>query len=266
MFRVADALKAYAPVGITFTNERDADVRVLHVIGNDAIDYAAERKGMEYAVIQYCYLTAGEGQWNGLWDNAKTVMSYYNLPTAKLYRTPLGIDPVFLEDYPKMPRTIGVMTSGYVAGPGAEAIEEVAIAADRLRMKTVHLGPKPVGLTQPLPANWRNLYGVSDDLLAAHYRSTAYVSGLRHVEGFELPVVEGLACGARPIVFDRPEMRRWFDGHAIFVPECSGEELVNHLMAVMVMQPVPVTRAERMKVLQRFNWETIVEGFWERVL
>jgi len=266
MFRVSDALKKHAPADVEFVNEKDAELCVLHVVSLDAIPHVQERPDLNYAVIQYCYASAGEGWWNPLWDHAKTVMSYYDLPHSKLYLTPLGIDPIFRSDYQHSGRGIGVMTSGYVTGPGAEAIQEVHTAAERVGREVVHLGPMPVGFKPQPITNWRMIHGVSDLMLANHYRHAQYVSGLRHIEGFELPVIEGLACGARPIVFDREDMHRWYDEHAVFVPECHGEELVQHLVEVLSKDPVPVTEAERTKVLQRFDWEPIVKGFWERVL
>ena len=266
MFRVADALRRHAPASVEFVSPQDADLHVLHVIGADAIGYVEERPDMQYAVIQYCYQTAGAGSWNVLWDRAKTVMSYYPLLHDNVYLTPLGIDPMFRADYHREYRGVNVMTSGYVTGPGAEAIEEMYLAASRLDKEVVHLGPMPVGFQQPPNGNWRLIHGISDMMLANFYRHVQWVSGLRHVEGFELPVIEGLACGARPIVFDRTDMRMWYDEHAMFVPECHGEELVERLIEVLSNDPVPVTDAERMKVLQRFDWEPIVKGFWERVL
>lgn len=272
MFRVARALARHVPDNVTVVRDpKTADLHVLHVIAADAIPYVAERPNLEYAVVQYCYQTAGVGDWNSLWERARTVWSYYDLNSiisegVDFYHAPLGIDAAFLEvETPSPSRDIGAMTSGYVTGPGAEAIEEVAIAAFRSGLSVVHLGPDPVGMSRPI-GDWRNVHEISDSQLATFYRSTRWVSGLRHVEGFELPVVEGLACGARPIVFDREDMRFWYDGHAVFVPECHGEELVDHLTNVMNEQPSPVSVQERAEVLQRFDWEPIVRGFWERVL
>lgn len=265
MFRVARALRRYAPANMQFVSAKEADFHVLHVIGNDAIPYVEERQNLRYAVVQYCYTTAGSGQWNTLWDRADVVWSYYDLPHPKLYRAPLGLDDAFRVPQEYRVRTIGIMTSGYVAGPGAEAIEEVYLAASRLNQYVVHLGPMPIGFLHPPNGNWQTVNGISDSTLAEFYTGSKWVSGLRHVEGFELPALEGLACGARPILFNREDMHTWYDDYAEFIPECHGEELVAHLVEVMKNDPKPVTAIERIKILQQFNWEPIVEGFWERV-
>lgn len=277
MTRVANALERYAPSNVEIvTTPQYADFFVLHVIGSDAIPYVAERPNMKYAAIQYCYKTAGEGDWSALWRRAKAVWSYYDLDSLLLpehehfefYHAPLGLDDAFVADsnltINPSTREIGVMTSGYVSGPGAEAIEEFNEAAGRLDLSVVHLGPEPTGLTQRPCGKWRNAHGISDNQLALLYRSTKWVSGLRYIEGFELPALEGLACGARPIVFDRPEMRHWYGEHAVFVPECNGEDLVKHLLRVLSDEPKSVSNDERDDVIRTFDWERIVKGFWER--
>jgi glycosyltransferase involved in cell wall biosynthesis len=107
---------------------------------------------------------------------------------------------------------------------------------------------------------------VTDDRLATLYSRCRYVSGLRRGEGFELPVIEGLACGARPVCFDVPCYRDWFDGHAIFVHEVSPEQLVPELVEVFRREPAPVTPEERDAVLARFDWSRICSRFWQLVL
>lgn len=269
MFRVARALRENLPTGVELApRPEEADVHVLHVIGSDAVSYQSPAK--KYAVLQYCVATAGESSgWSSFWNNATATWSYYDLKDrmngACFYHAPLGIDKAFTEDFIALPRDVGVMTSGYVAGPGAEAIEEVALAAWMLGMSSVHLGPKLVeGMRTQ--TELRSILGVSDAQLAGYYRRCKWVSGLRYVEGFELPALEGLACGARPIVFDRPDMYPWYTGHAVFVPECTGEDLVQVLLDVFDSEPDPVLPDERQWILDRFNWKPIVKGFWERAL
>lgn len=270
MQRVAIALKRHKPRGIEIvSNPEDAEFHVLHVIAPDAVPFAAEL-GKPYAVLQYCHVSAG-GHWASLWAGAKVVWSYYPLgdemPDGPIfYHAPLGVDGrIFCRS--SNDRDIGVMTSGYVTGPGAEPIEEMAIAAESLRLRVRHLGPSIIqGQQKQFGWGWKSVHGISDEVLAAYYGRTRWVSGLRHVEGFELPVIEGLACGARPIVFDRPDMRQWYHEHAMFVPECSGEPLIEALKAVLAQTPPPITRDEREKVLATFSWEDFAMGLWKRVL
>lgn len=275
MGRVADALAKYAPPTVQITQDRSrADLIVMHVVGFPETAQESQcilARGKSYAVCMYCLKTTQRQQpreWLDVWRPAKAVWSYYDLGEVDLptfYHSPLGVDEIFTEPFAEGPRDIGVLSSGYVSGHGAEAIEEVAIAADRVGMRVMHLGPPYiVGMSRP-QGNWTSIHGVPDDDLANVYRRCQWVSGLRYVEGFELPVIEGLCCGARPIVFDRSDMRQWYDGHAVFVPECGGQELVDRLVDIFAAGPEPVSAAERAVIQQKFAWAPIIHQFWERV-
>lgn len=287
MFRVDAALQKYAPPSIEIVDRIAlADLVVVPVVGYpDAVEAIRDcmDRGQSYAMIQYCMRTTQESntaRWIPLWRDSVCVWSYYNLnemiridnpdlgePNLPFFYAPLGVDEEFTRLYVDFPRKIGAMTSGYVSGPSAEAIEEVAVAAGRVGKRVAHLGPFPVGMTndQSPGSHWQFHHGITDQELATLYRSSEWVSGLRHGEGFELPVLEGLCCGARPILFDRPEMRYWYDEHAVFVPECSGEELIDHLVRVMSRRPDPVSFDERRRIMRRFNWQEIASDFWVRV-
>jgi glycosyltransferase involved in cell wall biosynthesis len=275
MKRVAKALAHYAPPSVQIVDRfpNEADLRVLHVIGPGVYDDMDPNQ--PHAIIQYCLESAGYDRvkWSLIWQRAKLVWSYFDLTERgggelfDFYHAPLGIDRIFAACHPNgSRRDIGAMSSGYVSHPAAEAIEEVAIAGANVGIQIVHLGPDRVEGMATRPRGWVSLLGISDEELRDLYTRTEWVSGLRHVEGFELPVIEGLACGARPFVFDRPDMRMWYEGHAVFVPECHGEELTEELTQLLRHQPAPVSEAERQKVLDTFNWERIATGFWERLL
>lgn len=269
MFRVANALEKYAPPNITIVKDpAQADLQVMHTISID-VDQAIKAK--EYVIIQYCLASAfgTNEQWHKLWRGSRLVWSYYDLDVpsgVRFFYAPLGVDGDVFKSADGV-RDVGLMTSGYVSGPGAEAIEECAVAAYETGLKTVHLGPPTiVGMKRLKTDRWTAIEGIDDLTLAKYYQRTRWVSGLRHVEGFELPVLEGLACGARPIVFDRHDMRAWYQGLAVFVPECSGPELVGLLREVFLSGVFPVTEGERRRVVEDFNWQTIVTNFWNEVL
>ena len=279
MHRTAGALERHIPRGFALTRKPEhAELQVLYVIGHDTV--GAHLRSPQYAMMQCCGLadhdketgnniiTGEPSRWAEQWKNARLVWSYLDFRKAmpegaKFLYSPLGVDPEFAQYRPNGDhRDIDIMTSGYVSGACAEAIDEVALAAARLDMRVMHLGPHNVQGMPYRPPKWHSVRGIGDHELADLYGHSRYVSGLRHVEGFELPVLEGLACGARPIVFDRPDMREWFDEHAVFVPECSGEELIERLAEVLAQEPDPVTEEERQYVLQKFDWEVIATRFW----
>lgn len=274
MFRVSRALALNAPADISIVTDRyKADFEVAHVIGLDALTYKPTQ-AKKFAVIQYCGGSFPGETWAPLWERSAFVWSYYDLTTkvpegVPFYHAPLGVDGHQFDVVPS-PRTVGILTSGYVTGPGAEAIEEAVLAAQQLGLPAYHLGPVPVLASDQsqkmvVRPNLTILHGIPDSELARAYSQCLWVSGLRHDEGFEMPVIEGLACGARPIVFDRPEMRHWYGKHAVFVPECHGGFLIELLLEVMRTPPVPVSPAERATVLKTFNWQTIAAGFWAHV-
>lgn len=267
MVRVARALAAHAPpeVEVVF-DPSNADLIISHVIGPG---YEPDKPEV---VIQYCMKSAGHPpeHWLRRWKRARLVWSYFDLTEYgngfPFYHAPLGVDPIFTEEFDDaVPRDVPVMTSGFVSHPAAESIEEVALAASANGLRVLHLGPPCVEGMSTTPLGWSSVLGISDDALATFYRRTEWVSGLRGVEGFELPAIEGLCCGARPIVFDRPDMTQWYEGHAVFVPVCHGDELVEVLTELLKYRPAPVLKAERAAVAQKFNWAVIARGFWDRL-
>jgi glycosyltransferase involved in cell wall biosynthesis len=280
MRRVSQALAAHKPKHVTIVDKRDAaDLVVLHVIGITDVPelcHDLQSRGQKFSVLQYCYKTAGGdlSDWSAIWREAQSVYSYYNLEATmrfanlgggNFYHAPLGVDAAFTQDFVEGERNTGIVTSGYVAGNGAEAIEEACLAAIHCGYPVTHLGPRPVGMKQVL-SRMRMVLHISDATLAGLYRSSLFVSGLRHVEGFELPALEGLVCGARPILFDRPEMRRWYGEHAEYVTEETGTPLIESLCNVFAKGARPVTVSERQEVKAKFDWSHIAAGFWERTL
>jgi hypothetical protein len=265
MFRVASALELTMPKDWTaVATEDEADLLVLHVIGPEAVGYRLDKR---CAVLQYC-TCRDQPAFRPLWARAAATWSYYDLraampASARFYHAPLGAADIFRDPFIEGRREIGCLTSGYVHGDEAEAILEPTQACAANGLRSVHLGPQPVGINEPITIT--GLGPITDATLARIYRQCRYVSGLRHVEGFELPALEGLCCGARPIMFDRPDDRRWFGDHAVFVPECSGPALYEMLRRVIAVLPSPVTSHERIAVIKKFDWDTLGQGFWRMV-
>ena len=265
MLRVAAALEKYKPDDVTVVGRpHAADVQIFHVIGSDVLHLV---QGREYAVIQYCFRSANGNleEWQEFWRKSRVVWSYYDLhdkvKDVPFYFSPLGVDGNIFQ-FRALLRN-AVMTSGYVSGPGAEPIEEVGVVAEQMRMPVIHVGPPTIEGMKTYPRRRTAYLNVPDNQLVDLYNKCLWVSGMRYVEGFEMPVIEGLACGARPICFDREDMRQWYDGHAVFVPECNGGELRSILTNILQSPPNPVSLTERAEVLDRFNWETIARGFWQ---
>jgi hypothetical protein len=289
MHRVGAALQAHLPPGhhVVDTPEQ-ADLEVLHVIGYKetvrAVE-AAQASGRRYAIIQYCFKSTSKPSgvdWIEMWRRASAVWSYYDLryenvrdmgKRVDFYQAPLGIDPAFH----RMPnplterRDTTLLTTGYVAP--SECLQECAEAVRRVGGRMRHIGPD-LGLGERVTPS----QGVSDELLATYYRQSRFVAGLRRVEGFELPVYEGLASGARPIVFDAPHYRQWLGEHALYIreydyPPDMGDyrrdldaAAITDQIAACLQTYAPVTSDEMRWVKEKFSWKPIIEGFWERAL
>jgi hypothetical protein len=264
MQRIVDAFKKYSPRSIEFvSSENEADLVIIYAYGHRRKHWwRAERllsEGKKYAVVQLAIRSTrnpGTQDWLQLWNHAQLVWSYYDLTQLLLednitkidnfYYAPLGVDSEVFKD-------LGVDRIYTIANLNNrdECVNEVKEAA--------------YGYVFQLGR------GINEDELVYGYNQSKFVSGLRRKEGFELPVIEGLLCGAKPIVFDRPETRQWFDGLALFINEGSHKEVVNELRAVFsgTIRSFPnqwPTDKDKELVKQRFNWDTIIKGFWERII
>lgn len=282
MMRVERALQARAPEGVTVVDQEfRADLVVLHTIGMPETLEAIKRirdRGQQYAIIQYCLRTTQEPDtrhWiEKVWRDAKVVWSYYNLPQlahndgqaeafaseVKFYDAPLGCESEVFYHAPEVrEKPYVVTTSGYVAE--TECVREAAMAAQAVGRLQFHLGP-----AMPFGPHVRCLLGIPDTALARCYASSDWVAGLRRIEGFELPAIEGLLCGARPVMFDEPHYTRWFAPWAVFIPEENHLRVAASLETLFRQGPEPVTVEERRAAAERFDWNRIAAGFWERAL
>lgn len=305
MTRVANAIKEHAPDYIVFVDRpEDADVQVLHVIDwhDELLNWPRP-----YIAIQYCLETTScvsAVNWSRFWARAKLVWSYYDLAKymersavipcrEKLFHAPLGADDIFRSNARQLLHNLTtgakvfasesrnlIVTSGYVSGLGAEAIEEVWNAAERTGWGGVHIGPTLVeGMRRKsMPAGWHSAEGCADVELARYYRRAYFVSGLRYVEGFEMPVVEGILCGANALVFNQESQKRWFGGlvgapllmerHNRRAVTSQLEELFSvakHESSVsnVTVDCAPVGATEIATALARFNWASIVPDMFE---
>ena len=261
--RVENALRIHAPKSVHWTELNESDLVIMHVTGRnihrimEAREY--QKQGKSYAVIQYSMKSTrnpNPQDWMPLWNGAKAVWSYYDLPTPNLYRSPLAADPgIFFTQECEKKYTVGTLGDYFQA----ECIGEVHLAVWQTYGKAVHIG-KPFDRS-PVVDYFAD---VDNDRMRGIYNSCERFASLRRKEGFEMPAVESLLCGVRPILFDTPDYRQWFDGLAEFIPESGIPETVASLKKMFKKSPRPVTDAEIEETKTRFNWERIVAGFWER--
>lgn len=256
--RAVQALEDYAPAGVEFTTASEADVVVIQVNGRlQHLKKKIAAYNKPYVIVQHAWrstMNPDPQDWMEVWKDAVLVWSHYDLPIVhNFFRSPFGVTKEFI--HPTAKKDILVCTTGlsYLT----EGVRECIIAAQALG-DVLHLGPD-VGRGFP---HVTCVSGITDKALAGLYARCKYVCGLRRVEGFEIPCAEGILCGARPILFDQPHYRDWFDGIAEFVPERPRDEVLTSLN-ILFRQPYhPVTNDEKKYAQNLFNWDTIIQDFY----
>lgn len=278
--RIAQALASHAPDWVRLVQDAaQADVQIVQA---STLDVRRGIKAKRYAVIQHAHrfehrhgtrqeivVPKNFPAWETVWRKALAIWSPYDIASelagksiARLHHAPFGVDlAVFRPSGTR--RDVGIITSG--ASNFAEAIAEPAAAAHKCSLTTVHSGPWEVdGMAAAMPGR-SILNSQTDNELAAVYSRALWVSGLRHQEGFELPPLEGLACGARPVVFETPDNRSFYGDHAVYLPHCKSDELVEYLTKLMEDGPMPVSAEERQQVQERYDWATLARGYWQQL-
>lgn len=281
MLRVSDALTRYAPPYVKVVDQEvNADVVLLHCVCYKSTMEMLERinfRGQAYAMMQYCIRSTERPltrAWFPFWQKALLVWSYYDLKTLAqedhptgfdwegqnfnfLYQ-PLGADAEVFKPTGNDHGRYTIATSGYVAH--SEGVAECAVATERVAGLQFHLGPEMY-----LGPHVKCLLNINDERLAYEYTRSGFVAGLRRDEGFELPAAEGLLCGARPIMFDAPHYRAWFNEFAEFVPEGSFDEVTDAIEVLFRAGPRRVSDAERQLAVERFSWERLANEFWKKI-
>ena len=275
--RVTEALTKHAPSYIKFVdNDLNADLVLIHAISYANTSMTVERlqaRSQTYGLIQYFLRTTERPLvrgWLPLWEKAHVLWSPLNLkalteeegrnswPSINFYHAPLGVDPSVFRPLGTPQKLYKIMTSGSIAH--TESVAEAALATERLGVTQCHLGPEMY-----LGPHVRCYTGINDERLAYEYTRSEFVAGLRRKEGFELPVIEGLLCGARPVVYDQLHYRQWFSEFAEMIPEGTFDEVVDSLTDLFTRGPKPVTEEERQLVSERFSWEKLIREFWHLV-
>lgn len=285
--RLAAALTRYAPPDVEIVADpAEADLLLCHMIGQEGwaehLDAVAAR-GRRYAIWQHCLITTRDPHpfaWARLWQDAAVVASCYDLATAwrtaqtaaddamlavyhrtpNFVRVPLGVAAdVFRPDPAVTAYRYLVVTSGYVAD--TECVGEWGAVCNTVERTQYHLGPNLAALAYRLEFQT----GITDGALATAYNRAQFVSGLRRSEGFELPAYEGLACGARPVMFRREDAGHWLGDHAEYIDEGPFDDVVAQLTALVQGPYRPVTADEIRWVAATFPWARTAAEFWAAV-
>lgn len=246
--RIDTAISETLPEGVfeTFLPE-NADVVINGIVNISDVQVF---EGKRNILWQLCYKTAGgtEEEWMEIWKQYDLVVSYFDLPLDNYLRLPLGYDPEMFYNI-KAPKIYDAIVTGYVDGVEGEVI----IDAHKAFGNIMHIGPD-----YKLGNGYNNCQNVTDGVMRQLYQQSKYVLGLRYVEGFELPLVEGGACGAIPVTFDLECYSHWFDDYALFVqPDAPIVPQLKAIKNLYYRQPKSDFSA--------FTWDNIMKKFWKGV-
>jgi glycosyltransferase involved in cell wall biosynthesis len=134
----------------------------------------------------------------------RDLIDLYGTPPGKIVVTPNGVDPIF---------TPGGRRDGYLLFVGAIQQRKNPIAAAdvaaEVGLPLIVAGPeKEYGLARELERRGADLRGYVDKpQLAELYRRAACLVLPSRYEGFGLPVLEAMACGAPVVASDEPALR-----------------------------------------------------------
>lgn len=264
--RTARMMEQYAPLRVKFVdNERESRLIIIHVIGRHdhiqrMVDHA-KCKGKRIAIVQHVLLSSrnpNTSDWQSIWNQCELVWSAYNLPVnVPFYHAPFGCDPDVFSAPLTYPRRFVLGTQGTeMSHESMQECYEGAIATGR---EQFHCGTAMRGLQGVEIQD-----NISDGQLASCWGQCEFVSGLRKIEGFELPAVEGLLCGARPILYDLACYRQWYEPWGVFIPESKDYAVrVKSITDILKGGAKPITPTERADAARFFDWKRIINGFWE---
>ena len=276
LHRIGDALKKYKTDNIEIVNnELEADLVVLYAYGRHdtllAHTDALKSTKRAYALIQTSLRSTkypSTIDWFELWKNAKVVWSTYDLfslcdedgtpyPSNNIYYAPFGTDfTLNSENKQETDFVIAASSQGYLV----ESARECILASRNVGKKVFYLGKE---LNRGVDVVCKT--GIPDWELTNWYSRCDYVSGLRRTEGFEFPVLEGALCGARPILFDKPHYRYWFNPFGLFIPEEPREQVIESLTKIFSAPAAPrVSETEKKLIKAVFDWKSLVGDFYKR--
>ena len=104
-------------------------------------------------------------------------------------------------------------------------------------------------------------HNIPDERLRLIYSQSKYCIGMRHVEGFEMPIIEGAACGCIPITLDLECYRHWYEElPALFIdPTLDVEEQLRNI------KNLDLGIVPDMSNVQRFEQDNAWAPFWAKL-
>src|SRR5262249_45459074 len=109
------------------------------------------------------------------------------------------------------------------------------------------------------------LHGLTREAIAALYRASSLVLLPSEAEGFGLPVIEALACGATVVASDIPVLREVGGRAAVYCPVGDAPAWADAIDRLLATPGSAPALADRLAQAGRFTWEahgrTVAEAY-----
>jgi len=176
------------------------------------------------------------------------LMELYRVPEERIVVTPFGVDPAFTPGGP------GPHDYALLVGAVQERKNPLAAlaAAEAVGLPLVVAGPaKDADLARELKRRGARVTGyVPQDELIELYRGAACVLQTSRYEGFGLPVLEAMACGAPVVAVDEPALREVGGDAAIYASEAGLADAIRQALGEREQR-----RASGIARARLFSWE-----------
>ena len=250
--RISAALHNYSPTWVDWV-ESGEDVALVHVIGGGELEVL--NRTPNRIIVQHCYVTADSDHidWTSEWEKSVMTIAFRDLTRETNKRFNFCYSPWGAEDslfYNKgLPRDVDVFTTGHIAK--TENIDKVVEAASIANKLVFHTGED----FKYDKKYYKYQAYMNDIQYSTLLNRTKYIACLREIEGFELAGIEGLFCGAVPIV---PNLHTydWYDGFAVKVD--MNKDLVPQLVDILNTEPSSLVTPDLARAHELFDWKNIV--------
>jgi glycosyltransferase involved in cell wall biosynthesis len=198
------------------------------------------------------------------------LLRYGLVPQERLVHAPLGVAPEFTPQPPATPVPLPLSTDPpYLLHVGSNSPRKRLdllldiFAAVRLHLPALRLvqvgGPWPAACLAQirrlgLGSHITQVRGLSREQLAELYRRAAAVLVTSDAEGFGLPVIEALACGAVVVASDLPAVREAGGSAAVYCPVGNIPVWTATLVRLLQQPDWAPPRTQRLAHAGRFSW------------
>lgn len=258
------------PLVTTIHHPISIDRRMALVAATDAKERATKRRWYSFVRMQKRVATRLLSVIAVSDAAAKDVVSEFEVPARRISVVPNGVDIQLFRPLPDVPRRAGKIVATLSSDMPSKGLAYLLEAVAKLRTeRDVALTLIGKGGTGEVAAAAIKRFAIEDAVevlgridaldLVRHLNEASAVVVPSLYEGFSLPAVEAMSCGAPLVVTtggSLPEVVGTEGGAALLVPPADAGALaaaIAHLLDDADLQE-KLSRAGRARVLERFTW------------